>query len=108
MLDLIGTKWAVMLLCILKDGPARTGGLKRSVEGISQKMLTQTLRELQLYGIVERTSFPEVPPRVEYNLTETGQSLAKIVLAMEKWVEDNYQELEATRAKNEALMTTED
>jgi len=97
MLELIGGKWAVLLLCSLQHGPLRTGSLKRSVDGISQKMLTQTLRELQEYGIVERVSYPEVPPRVEYRLTEIGLSLAGIVRQMEDWIVNNYEELQSFR-----------
>lgn len=92
-LELIGGKWSVLLICILQNGPIRTGSLMRSVNGISQKMLTQTLRELQNYGIVERISYPEVPPRVEYRLTEMGQSLALVVRELESWIVAHYAEL---------------
>src|SRR5215467_4999894 len=85
-LDLIGSKWSMLLLCALYDSKTRTGQLKRKVQGISQKMLTQTLRELQQNGIVKRISYPEVPPRVEYELTELGYSLAELVVKMERWI----------------------
>lgn len=89
-LDLIGGKWAILLLCCLQQGPVRTGELKRSVGGISQKMLTQTLRDLQTNGMVERISHHEVPPRVEYRLTPLGLSLSEVARAMEQWVVSNY------------------
>src|SRR5215475_11672169 len=85
-LALIGSKWSMLLLCALYDSKTRTGQLKRKVQGISQKMLTQTLREMQQNGIVKRISYPEVPPRVEYELTELGYSLAELVVKMEQWI----------------------
>jgi DNA-binding HxlR family transcriptional regulator len=85
-LELIGSKWSMLLLCALYDSKTRTGQLKRKVQGISQKMLTQTLREMQQNGIVKRISYSEVPPRVEYELTELGHSLAELVVKMEQWI----------------------
>lgn len=76
----------MLLLCALYDSKTRTGQLKRKLQGISQKMLTQTLREMQQNGIVKRISYPEVPPRVEYELTEMGHSLAELVVKMEQWI----------------------
>jgi DNA-binding HxlR family transcriptional regulator len=96
-LDLIPGKWAFPILCSLQQGPVRTGALMRSVEGISQKMLTQTLRELERDGFVERISHPEVPPRVEYRLTELGQSLSELARAMEKWFIENSPAILAQR-----------
>jgi DNA-binding HxlR family transcriptional regulator len=89
-LALIGSKWSMLLLCILGDGPVRSGELGRRAGGISQKMLTQTLRELERHGIVNRKDFSEVPPRVEYSLTPLGRSLAALVRQIEQWVESNY------------------
>lgn len=85
-LELIGGKWSMLLVCALYDSKTRTGQLKRRVQGISQKMLTQTLRELQQNGIVKRISYPEVPPRVEYELTPLGYSLGELVVKMEQWI----------------------
>jgi DNA-binding HxlR family transcriptional regulator len=89
-LALIGGKWSMLLLCILGAGPMRSGELGRRAGGISQKMLTQTLRELERHGIVHRRDYGEVPPRVEYSLTPLGRSLAKLVAKIEEWVESNY------------------
>lgn len=77
----------------------RTGELMRSIGGISQKMLTQTLRELESNGILIRTSHPEVPPRVEYRLTSLGVSLSELARAMEQWVVANYPLILAERAR---------
>ena len=85
-LELVGSKWSMLLLCALYDSKTRTGQLKRKLQGISQKMLTQTLREMQKNGIVKRISYPEVPPRVEYELTDLGYSLAELVVQMERWI----------------------
>lgn len=89
-LALIGGKWSMLLLCILADGPVRTGELARRAGGISQKMLTQTLRQLERHGIVQRRDFSEVPPRVEYSLTALGRSLSGLIRQIEGWVESNY------------------
>jgi DNA-binding HxlR family transcriptional regulator len=89
-LALIGGKWSMLLLCVLSEGPIRTGMLARRAGGISPKMLTQTLRELERHGIVHRRDFREVPPRVEYSLTPLGESLSRLVRRIESWVESNY------------------
>ena len=89
-LTLIGSKWSMLLLCILSAGPVRPGELSRRAGGISQKMLTQTLRELERHGIVARRDYGEVPPRVEYSLTPLGRSLSTLVRQIEGWVESNY------------------
>ena len=89
-LQLIGSKWSMLILCTLRAGPRRTGELKRRLDGVSAKMLTQTLRELERHGIVEREDFAEVPPRVEYRLSALGRSLASLVVEIEQWVTTHY------------------
>ena len=89
-LALIGAKWSMLIVCCLRTGPRRTHDIKRRLEGISSKMLTQTLRQLERHGIVHRRDFAEVPPRVEYTLTPLGHSLAGLVVDIEKWVTANY------------------
>ncbi|HEU4778258.1 MAG TPA: helix-turn-helix domain-containing protein [Steroidobacteraceae bacterium] len=89
-LALIGGKWSMLVLCILSDGAVRTGELARRAGGVSQKMLTQTLRELARHGIVHRRDYGTVPPRVDYSLTPLGKSLAGLVRQIEGWVESNY------------------
>ena len=101
-LALIGAKWSMLLLCILKDGPVRTGELARRAGGISQKMLTQTLRELERHGIVHREDFGEVPPRVEYSLTTLGRSLSVLVGQIEGWVESNYSRMTGSARRYDA------
>jgi DNA-binding HxlR family transcriptional regulator len=89
-LALIGGKWSMLIVCVLRAGPKRTGELKRRLEGVSAKMLTQTLRELERHGIVERRDFGEVPPKVEYRLSPLGRSLASLVVEIENWVSTHY------------------
>lgn len=84
-LDRIGDRWTVLVVGALGDDTARFSELKRRVEGISQKMLTQTLREMERDGLVIRTVFAQVPVRVEYRLTEAGMSLRAPLKALEDW-----------------------
>ena len=95
----------LLLVCLLREGPIRTGVLKRKIEGITQKMLTNTLRDLERHGIVQRIDFAEVPPRVEYKLTRLGQSLSSLVLQIEMWVTTNYRQMAnvAQSFENEGL-----
>ncbi|HXD62199.1 MAG TPA: helix-turn-helix domain-containing protein [Lacisediminihabitans sp.] len=84
-LDRIGDRWTVLIVGILGRGDARFSELLRGVEGVSQKMLTQTLRALERDGLVHRTVYPEVPVRVEYALTEAGRTLLEPLRALERW-----------------------
>ena len=84
-LKLIGNKWEVLVLRDLMPGTKRFGELKQSIGGISQKVLTSKLREMEADGLVERHVFAEVPPRVEYSLTPLGRTLKPVLNAMEQW-----------------------
>ena len=81
----IGDKWSVLIVMMLSDGPKRFNQLKREIDGISQRMLTLTLRGLERDGLVTRTVTPSIPPRVDYELTELGQSLREPVMALGDW-----------------------
>jgi DNA-binding HxlR family transcriptional regulator len=84
-LDRIGDRWTVLIVGALWDGNARFSELHRRIEGVSHKMLTQTLRGLERDGLVGRTVYPEVPVRVEYALTEAGRTLREPLRALEEW-----------------------
>ena len=92
-LDLVGDKWSVLIIGTLADGPLRYSDLAEAIPGISQRMLTLTLKHLQRSGLINRTSYPEVPPRVEYTLTALGTSLLSTVLALASWSADHHQEI---------------
>ena len=98
-LDRIGDRWTVLVIGVLGHGEVRFSELRRRVEGISQKMLTQTLRGLERDGLVRRTVHPEVPVRVEYALTEAGRTLQEPLLALERW---SIEHLGAVAASQEA------
>lgn len=85
----LAEKWTLLIVTTLADGPKRTAEIRRSVDGISEKMLIQTLRKLEGYGLISRKSYPEVPPRVEYRLTPLGRSLARLAGLFGRWVERN-------------------
>jgi DNA-binding HxlR family transcriptional regulator len=84
-LTLIADKWTLLILMALMQGTKRNSELNRQIKGISPKMLTQTLKTLMRYGMIDRTVYPEVPPRVEYALTEFGKSTADPLIALLKW-----------------------
>ena len=83
--QLIGNKWKLLIMRNLRVRPWRFNELQKSLEGISQKVLTDNLRSMESDGIITRTVFPEVPPRVEYALSELGESMLPIINAMEAW-----------------------
>ncbi len=82
---LIGNKWKLLILRDILTGPKRTNELLKSLDGISQKVLTENLRALEEDGILDRKAYPEVPPRVEYSLTELGESMRQIFKHLEEW-----------------------
>jgi DNA-binding HxlR family transcriptional regulator len=84
-LDRIGDRWTVLIVGALGDGEVRFSELRRQIEGVSQKMLTQTLRGLERDGLVRRTVHPEVPVRVEYSLTDAGRTLQAPLRALQNW-----------------------
>ena len=83
--QLIGRKWKLLILRNLLQRPWRFNELKRSLDGISQKVLTDSLRSMEEDGLITRTVYPEVPPHVEYALSETGESMRPILMAMQSW-----------------------
>ena len=87
-LMLIGDKWKVLILRDLLSGTKRFGELKKSIGNVSQKVLTAQLRDMENNGLISRRVYPEVPPKVEYTLTELGQSLKPILDAMQNWGEE--------------------
>ncbi|WZH36722.1 MAG: helix-turn-helix domain-containing protein [Microbacterium enclense] len=88
-LDHVMGKWGILVLMALSEGTQRWGVLRRHVSGISEKMLASTLKTLEADGLVVRTAYPEVPPRVEYALTDLGRDLMQRVLPLMEWVADN-------------------
>ncbi len=92
-LDRIADKWTTLILGLLEGGPQRFSVLQRGIGGISQKMLTQTLRGLERDGLVQRTIYPEVPPRVEYQLTPLGETLCGPIAAIQHWAESHIDEV---------------
>jgi DNA-binding HxlR family transcriptional regulator len=96
-LSRIGDKWSVLVVMLLSGEPRRFNELKRMIGGISQRMLTRTLRGLERDGLVKRTLYPSVPPRVDYELTALGRSLQKPVEALGLWAFKNGEAIEASR-----------
>ncbi|MEW1958677.1 helix-turn-helix domain-containing protein [Kineococcus sp. NPDC059986] len=101
-LDRIGDKWTVLVVGTLRDGPRRYTELHAVVPGISQRMLTLTLRQLARDGLVTRTAYAEVPPRVEYALTPLGRSLLDVVMALSTWAVTHYEAVAAHRRAADA------
>jgi DNA-binding HxlR family transcriptional regulator len=95
----VGDKWSVFVIMLLGAGPRRFNEIKRMVGGISQRMLTLTLRGLERDGLVTRTVFPTIPPRVDYELTDLGHGLSKPVEALGRWAMDHQTEIRAARAR---------
>lgn len=98
-LDRIGDKWAVLILIQLENGHMRFNALRRRIENISQKMLSQTLKSLERDGLITRTAFPTVPVTVDYALTELGRTLARTVHQLTLWAEANIDEIQAAQQR---------
>lgn len=100
-LDRIGDKWTIMVVGALSNGPMRFNALQRLIDGVSHRMLTLTLRGLQQDGLVQRTVYPTVPPKVEYELTGIGHSLIEPLSTLSSWADANLPAIEAARARYE-------
>ncbi|RKN45585.1 winged helix-turn-helix transcriptional regulator [Streptomyces hoynatensis] len=100
-LDRIGDKWTVLTIGTLSAGAMRYSDLQASIPGISQRMLTQTLKHLERDGLITRTAYAEVPPRVEYALTDLGRSLRDAVVALAGWAAAHHGEIARNRAASE-------
>jgi len=101
-LDRIGDKWALLVVATLHDGRMRFTELQRHIPGVSQRMLSLTLRHLERDGLVSRTAYAEVPPRVEYELTSMGQTLIPPAIALAEWAVEHNPEIGVSRAAYDA------
>ena len=101
-LDRIADKYTVLIMAYLQDRPRRFNELQRIITGISQKMLTQTLRSLERDGLVKRTVYPQVPPRVEYELTELGSTLIEPLAVLRDWAQQNITRVTAAQQEFDA------
>ncbi|OUI87629.1 winged helix-turn-helix transcriptional regulator [Acetobacter tropicalis] len=100
----VGEKWSILIIMLLNSGPRRFTEIRRAVNGISQRMLTLCLRGLERDGLVKRTVYSVMPPRVEYELTPLGQSLTEPVIALGTWARDHIKEIDAARAAFDGAM----
>jgi DNA-binding HxlR family transcriptional regulator len=103
-LDIIADKWTVLIIGALSNGTRRFQQLRREVEGVTQKMLTQTLRRLERDGLVSRRIYATVPPRVEYSLTPLGHTITGPLWAVREWAETHVEEIEAARKEWDARL----
>ncbi|AOS62033.1 winged helix-turn-helix transcriptional regulator [Actinoalloteichus hymeniacidonis] len=102
MLDRIGEKWVALIIKELSGGLRRYGELGRAIPGASQKMLTQALRNLERDGLLTRTVTPEVPARVDYELTALGHSLLPVIQAVAQWADQHIEQIDSARAAHDA------
>ena len=98
-LDRVGDKWAVLILVLLQDGPMRFNALRRRIEGVSQKMLSQTLKSLERDGLVSRRAWPTVPVTVEYAISPLGRTLAATVDGLRLWAERYIEDVLAAQRR---------
>ena len=103
-LDRVGDKWSTLILLSLKAGPRRFGVLRREIEDISQRMLSETLRNLQRDGFLSRTVIPTSPPQVEYALTDLGHSLQGTLGVLAKWSSENHDAIRLSRRDYDAAL----
>jgi DNA-binding HxlR family transcriptional regulator len=103
LLDVLTDKWVTLVMVALRNGPRRYSQVARAVAGVSQKMLTQTLRNLERNGLLTRTVEPTVPVTVTYELTDLGRSLLELVAGIKDWAEDHMDEVQAAREGYDAL-----
>jgi DNA-binding HxlR family transcriptional regulator len=101
-LNRVGDKWSVLIVQLLADEPKRFSELRHTIEGISQRMLTLTLKGLERDGLVTRTVYPSLPLRVEYELTELGCTLRKPIQALAKWAQENRERIQQSRNRYDA------
>lgn len=101
-LDLLSSKWVCLVVGALANGPLRFGALRRRLDGITQKMLTQTLRELERAGLVDRRVFATTPPQVEYSLTPLARDLVVLMEAFRVWAEKHGEEISEARERYDA------
>jgi DNA-binding HxlR family transcriptional regulator len=102
LLSRIGDKWTVLVVQTLGDGPKRFNELRREIPSVSQRMLTLTLRNLERDGLVSRAVTPSIPPRVDYALTELGQSLQKPICGLATWALDHVEDIHAAQSEYDA------
>jgi DNA-binding HxlR family transcriptional regulator len=102
----VGEKWSMLVVMLLREGPRRFNDIKRNTGGISQQMLTRTLRGLERDGMVTRTIFPTSPPQVEYKLTELGRSMSEPVLTFGRWIQEHLAEIDVARHRFDQRATT--
>jgi DNA-binding HxlR family transcriptional regulator len=106
-LNRVGDKWSVQVVGMLGDGKKRFSELRHGIEGISQRMLTLTLKGLQRDGLITRTVYPTIPPRVEYELTKLGRSLLEPITGLAKWAGSNRVKIQDARVRYDSQKTTE-
>ncbi len=106
-LELIASKWALLILPALAEGPMRNNALLRKIGGISQKMLTQTLKDLERNGLIIREDLQTVPPHVEYRLSPLGRSLSEALITLDRWAERHAYDLDAARERFDAEQTAQ-
>ncbi|TVT47933.1 helix-turn-helix transcriptional regulator [Amycolatopsis rhizosphaerae] len=106
-LDVLANKWTMLAMGALSGGPMRFGELRRRLDGITQKMLTQTLRTLERDGLVTRTVYPTIPPRVEYAATELGESVTTLMHGIRTWSEANINAVLGARDTYDARVAQE-